>query len=191
MKSPRLLLAALLAIFAVVLFCASADRADAAGAKRPEVESRIDPEADLSGDATYSWRRGEDLPDDGGPLAPGSAFERKLRKAGDRALSAKGYERAPGDEPDLWIVYHVIPRDRMYIEGEGYKVGRWLKIGTAETTYRSFLEGTLVLDVVDAESNELIWTGWSSDLASDPKGLARTVDGVTEAILGELPAARK
>lgn len=187
MKSSRWLLAALLALFAAVLLCASAD---AAGTKRPKVETRLDPEADLSGYATYSWRRGRDLPDDG-PLAPGSAFERKLHHAGDRALSAKGYAKASDDQPDLWIVYHLIPKDRMFVEGEGYKVGRWVRIGTAETSYRSFTEGTLLLDVVDGETNELVWTGWASGLASEPKDLARTVGGVAKAILEELPAGPK
>lgn len=187
MKSPRLLLAALLTLFAVALFCAAAD---ASGGKRLQVESRIDPEADLSAYATYAWRRGLDLPDDG-PLAPGSAFELKLRRAGDRGLAAKGYRQAEGDGPDLWVVYHLIPRDRMFVEGEGYKVGRWVKIGTAETTYRSFTEGTLLFDVVEAASNELVWSGWASGLASEPKDLSRMVGRVTKAILEELPEAAR
>jgi len=185
MKSSRWLLAALLAAVLAVTLCATTG---AAVTKGPAVESRVDPEADLSGYATYSWRRGRDLPDDG-PLAPGGSFERKLHRAGDRALSAKGYYQAAGSGPDFWVVYHLIPQDRMLVEGEGYKVGRWVTLGTTETTFRSFTEGTLVIDVVDAASDELVWTGWASGLASAQKDLSRMVGRVAKAILEQLPEA--
>jgi hypothetical protein len=159
--------------------------------KKLEVEWRQSETARVSALRTYSWQRGESLPDEG-PLSADEPADRTIRRSGDRALARKGYEPAEdGAEPDFVIVYHVIPKDRQYVEGEGYKVGRWVRLGTTETTIRSFMEGTLLLDLVDANTEELIWTGWVSALARDPEDLKRVAGRAVRAILEELPPAKE
>ena len=53
---------------------------------------------------------------------------------------------------------------------------------TSTVQVREFLEGTLILDVVDTRTNELVWRGWATGaLAHNPKP-DRVSMYVTEAI---------
>jgi len=169
-----------------VLFAAALWALPATARDKVEAEWRQSENVDVADFHTYTWRRGKSLPEEG-PLAPDGAADREIRRAGDRLLEQKGYEPAADAKPELVIVYHVIPEDRLYVEGEGYKLGRWVTLSTAQPSYRSFTRGTLLVDVVDAETDELIWTGWVSKLARDQKDLQRVLGGGIKAILGHLP----
>jgi hypothetical protein len=51
--------------------------------------------------------------------------------------------------------------------------------------------GTLVLDIVDARSNRLIWRGWATnsveDMLNDPDRMAKTIERAVSEMLRRLP----
>ena len=55
---------------------------------------------------------------------------------------------------------------------------------------REYVQGTLVLDIVDADTNEVIWRGWaidSLDLNPEPEKVQMYVDQAVEKILERFP----
>ncbi len=57
---------------------------------------------------------------------------------------------------------------------------------------RQYVQGTLVLDIVDGRTNELIWRGWATDRLDDdpkPKQVRHYVTAAVQKILEEFPPA--
>jgi hypothetical protein len=54
--------------------------------------------------------------------------------------------------------------------------------------------GTLVLDIVDAQTNRLIWRGWAqnsvADMLEDRAVMAKTIDQAVTRMLLRLPSTR-
>lgn len=73
------------------------------------------------------------------------AFERLARKIIENAVETNGFRQAAPESADFWLDYRVGKR-----EVEDSMVNPHGEV---------FAEGTLVLDVVDPKSNELIWRG--------------------------------
>ena len=64
-------------------------------------------------------------------------------------------------------------------------------LGVATTIYRhDYLQGTLVLDIIDTRTNELIWRGWANtvlDHDPEPEKVQMYVDEAVRKILEEFP----
>lgn len=107
---------------------------------------------------TYSW-----LPEHRG--APGAEYRvnnpitiRMIKAGVDRELQAKGYEKVDSDG-DFSVGWHGAISDQTdyatYNDYYGY--GREAtNFGTTESTIP---QGSLIVDVVDSPSNELVWRG--------------------------------
>jgi hypothetical protein len=103
-----------------------------------------------------------------------SITSRALRTNIADALIARGY--ALDDvAPTFTVAYYASSREKLDIElwDYGYRGrwwGPWRTPGPATaTTY--YTEGTVVIDVIDARTNELVWRG---------RGVARTSDDPAE-----------
>lgn len=86
---------------------------------------------------------------------------KRIQDIAESILTAKGL--APSkNNPDILINYYVGFKDRVDITGWGYFYGPrwgyyWPYLGPYDDY--TYTEGTLVLDFVDAKTNELVWRG--------------------------------
>ena len=58
------------------------------------------------------------------------------------------------------------------------------------TTVRTYTEGTLILDVIDREKNELVWRGSASktiDEMDSPEQRVSTIEAAVEKLLKDFP----
>lgn len=114
----------------------------------------------------------------------------------DAALAGKGYQRADTN-PDFRIGWHAGVADQLDVNEinsyYGYNWGRWFPGGGVAyaTGYISeYAEGTLIIDVVDAKSNDLVWRGRAGTALKKLKTDAEIQKAVTQAvtkILAEFP----
>lgn len=118
-----------------------------------------DREADFSALRTYDWID----PDSGSAVGTpeNDLVNRRIRAAVDRELAAQGYVVATAD-PDFLVTSHVGVEQRIEVHDWGYSYGRsygrhGMMVGS--TDVREYDEGTLILDVIDAETRNLIWRG--------------------------------
>lgn len=106
---------------------------------------------------SYAWTRGTELPD-------GLNHARMVRSI-DGQLAAKALARVePGDSPDVLVAYHASFDQNLRIDA--FSTG-WGPFGlgpdrSGSATVQKILVGTLVVDIIDARTNTLVWRGMAS-----------------------------
>ena len=130
--------------------------------KSPQVTSDYNPRtsAGTADWTTYAWMphpTGEDKRMD--PVIAG-----RIKLAVEKALNDRGYRQAFGQAPDFLVGYHAAARSRVTSQtvntyyGQGYGKGGGYPTGV-QTHTREYDQGTLILDVYDAKTKELVWRG--------------------------------
>jgi hypothetical protein len=139
----------------------------------------FDPEADLSTYQTLAWKESKESR----VLAEkNSLSDRRIRAAVENELETKGYRIDEGETVDAYVIYHVAVRDQLRVD-ETWAGRRWGR----QVNLSTFKEGTLVLDVVDAETGDLVWRGWVSDAVGDPKKVEKRLAKATKKLLKKFP----
>lgn len=83
-------------------------------------------------------------------------FREHVREMIDRQLIGKGFTKSPSSlEPDVLVHYHTSISQRMDL----HELAPWDVC--VECTPFVFDAGTVVIDLVDAQSKSLLWRGWA------------------------------
>ncbi len=155
-----------------------------------ETSTNYDPTAmdKLSGYRTYSWLpqpRGQENTRVYNPIV-----ETRVKQAVDQELASRGYRKVE-QNPDFQIGWQgaidkkldVQTVDRYY----GYSWGSWYSpyyMGAVapETYVREYEQGTLILDIVDASSNQLVWRGTAQAELSSSSSVSKRQERLNEAV---------
>jgi Domain of unknown function (DUF4136) len=111
---------------------------------------------------TYSW---------GHVHATDPLFEPRIRDAVDRDLQAKGWQQVPSGG-DVTVTAVLVKKDKAeyttFYDGLGGG-WRWRGWGSsmATTTVENIPVGTLVVDIYDSNSQQLVWRGLAHEQLSD------------------------
>ena len=92
-------------------------------------------------------------------VAKNSALDKRIRRAVEHELKAKGFAVQRRGRPDALLAYHVGLQERIDISRVGYGY-RWYRGGRVHR--HRYREGTLIIDLVDPQSKKLIWRGSAS-----------------------------
>ena len=103
---------------------------------------------------TYSWIEGAD--------APTKLSHQRIVSAVENELAIKGWWRDE-EEPDVQLSYYASSKDEVTIDSP-YRTS-WYDDATIRV--RRIHEGTVLLDMVDAAENELVWRGIVTEALSD------------------------
>lgn len=154
-----------------------------------DVDIRAKDGVNFSGFSTYSWAPHLDVEGDH-PVADGSPLDLKIKKAADAELKRKGYTRVEREEsPDLMINYVGFGTDMTSIEGVTKELApgvKWIGDPTAHSM-RSYREGTLVFEVVDTATEEMVWSGWVTELARNFEKLRAKAEKATRKVFTHFP----
>ncbi|MCI0695714.1 DUF4136 domain-containing protein [candidate division KSB1 bacterium] len=127
-------------------------------------------------------------------LSRTAGLDKRIKESADRQLAAKGYT-TDANNPDFLVLYHVGAEDKINVTDWGYgygRYGRWYG-GRGVEVYQ-YKEGTLILDVIDARSKQLVWRGFAAatiDPNASMETRKRKLDEVIAKILAEFPPAAK
>jgi hypothetical protein len=130
-----------------------------------QVKTDYDRQADFGRYKTYSWEQIKTQD----PLVVD-----RIKSAVNAALSAKGWTQVESGS-DISIVAMEITKNQQtlntYYDGMGGGWG-WRRFGgggfgEATTTTETYKVGTLVVDLFDAKTKELVWRGNASDTLSN------------------------
>lgn len=118
--------------------------------------------ADLAPSKTFSVARSPQLPAD---LTPDQA--RVVAMVDDtikRELAKKGYQEAPADAAQLVLMSNFAFRDRTRVGAHACAdyAPNSARSSCQQATITNFNEATLLIDVYDARSHELVWHGWAT-----------------------------
>ncbi len=154
-----------------------------AGCATIKVYSDFDPSVDFSRYATFDFI--------GRPKGLDTFMQQRARTAVLRRLEARGVQRAEHD-PDLLVA--IAARTRVYKQintvnwGWGYGWGWYGGMGGSTSYVSDVPVGSLVIDLVDARTNQLVWRGLARvDLSADPRKNARILEDAIALIFDRYP----
>lgn len=186
-----------LALFAVPILLALLGGVFGCASMR--VGSQSAPGVDISSYRSYSWLHAVQ-PTTGIPRLDRPLLHQIVRDEIDRRLAAKGIRWAGDGIPDLLVSYHVAIQKKA--EASRLKLGdsytrAWGKeqwsgtpMGASGTYVKEFEEGTLILEIIDARTSELIWRGFAHavlDASGRTRSRTATVRTAVRRIIRRLP----
>lgn len=109
---------------------------------------------------TYAWQPS--------PAPATGLWDQRVIDGVNQKLQAKGLKLVDKN-PDLWVVYTSHVKKEQQTVGTGYNMGPgwgwgyWG--GPTTTTYQTYTykEGTLVVEIADANGHTLLWRGTATD----------------------------
>ena len=158
-----------------------------------DVRADYDTSADFSRLRTYAWlQQPSSAPRD--PRINNDLLDSRVHSAVNDELHAKGYTES-AEAPDFRVAYHVVLKEKVAATAfptyYGYGLGRWP--GPADVQVATYEEGTLLLDVVDGKTNELLWRGAAStriDPDRTPQERTALIRTAVERMLKDFPPKR-
>jgi hypothetical protein len=156
------------------------------------VNREYDSATDFSRYHTFEWKVGAKFPP-GSPLGPGSEVDQHFKHAIEAQLAAKRLRPATDGKPDLYVTYYAYGTDKLDLTGVDYKLAPGVSwVGDPSThTERSYTEGTLEVDLVDAASNHLVWHGTATDSEQSLEALRNRIDDAVERLFRGYPPRRR
>ena len=103
-------------------------------------------------------------------------------------MAAKGLQKVSSESADLLIHYHATIQQKIDVLASdaeyGYEVG-------FESAVYEYEEGTLLIDIADARSKEIIWRGWSQEniegVLDNPEEMAKRIERATQRMFEHFP----
>jgi hypothetical protein len=156
-----------------------------------DVKTDYDKDANFAALKTFAIKIGTSW---GNPLG-----EKRVVDEIQQALTEKGWTVAPGDKADAMVVLHGATEQQktlntFYSGMGGYGGYGWrgwgggMGTGTATTTTSEYTVGTLVVDIFDAKSKNLVFRGTAQDELSDkPEKNVKKLEKASNKMFKEFP----
>ena len=141
---------------------------------------------DFSKYHTYKWI---DLP---GNIPPDQLIDQEIKQAIDSQLAGKGLSKTDGDTADLYVGYQgAIDREKEWTAfGDGFGPWGFGGMGMATATSSTIQNGTIVLDMYDPATKQLVWTGQATKTlnpSGNPEKNQKNLDKAMQKLLKNYP----
>jgi hypothetical protein len=129
---------------------------------------------------TYSWSTVH---------TANSIWDTRVKEAIDKQLAAKGLVEVPaGGNVALVAVEKVSIHQQFDTAYNGFGGRRWGGMGESTMSVDNYKVGTLVVNVLDGHSMQLIWKGTSeSDLTGNPEKNTKKLDSDVQKMFKKFP----
>ncbi|MEQ1573383.1 MAG: DUF4136 domain-containing protein [Vicinamibacterales bacterium] len=159
----------------------------ATGCITMSVASHVERGVDFSQFRTWEWGAPDALPTGDPRLDNNEFFNDRLQGAIEKSLAGRGFARvARGTMPDLLIHYHANINQRFQVNEPDPNCN-----GNCQASVIDYEQGTLVIDMLDAKTNKLVWRGWAQDsvqgIIDDQDRLNRQVDEAVSKMFALFP----
>ena len=149
----------------------------AVSASAQTVQSDYDKSFRFSDLKTFSFanqRRGAN-----DPLANDTLNDGRIRNGLETQLIDSGF-KIETERPDFVIAYYVTTKNKLNVQDFGYGPPRWF--GSRDIRVNQYSEGTLMVDFIDARSNQVIWRGRASGTL-EMKGVEKKISKSVEKLI--------
>ena len=146
-----------------------------------KVRVDFDARVDFSMFETYKWKEGTRVKND--------LNHQRIVHAVENQLAINGFREVEDEKPDIYIIYHASAKEKLDTSRFGYGEGGFRS--RRADIHRS-LVGTLVVDILDAKDNRLIWRGEASEVVSpQPKKNEKIIHKAVEKMFKKFPPGRQ
>jgi hypothetical protein len=168
----------------------------AAGCSTISVKYDFDKEADFAAYGTFAWLQ-EPVSAVGDAKAAkqmNTLLDKRIRTAVEAELQARGMT-VNTETPDVLLVYHTGVDSKIDVTDWGYsyptRYGGWY--GGSNIDVYEYEEGTLIVDLIDARSNQLVWRGEATKTLEDnpsPEQMDQNLREVVGRMFANYPPAK-
>ena len=163
------------------------------------IQTDYDHQADFSNYSTFAWYQ---LEENKGPTeGPSQIVDGRIRHAIAENLQAKGIDRAGPGDADLLVTYYASLSSQMQFHTTGwgygggwgwgphwgYGYGFWP--GWTTTAVHTYHEGTIIIDIVDREKNQLVWRGVTTRVLGKQSHSDEKIDQAMSRVFLDFPPA--
>ncbi len=139
----------------------------------------FDPQTDFSKYRTFSLAPAPEKKPKG--LVGYSAITaRRIQENIGTALESKGYRQVSASKADMMVAFTVSGEPRVDIVGYG---PGWY----GDTYTQHYVQGSLVINIYDTRSKQLIWHGWATAEIFDSNAARKAEPEAVQAILKKFP----
>lgn len=145
---------------------------------------------------TFAWQDTGPTLQDFAPL-----MHTRIKNGIEHYLTARGFVEDV-DNPDLYVTYHTSAEEEVQFSVTGYGYGygagwAWspywgsIGMGSASTTVSTYDKGTLVVDIWDAKTKEIVWRGSAvAAIPEDPKKAEKLINKALEKMVKQFDETR-
>lgn len=192
----------------VLRFCCLLLVVSLSGCASMQVSWDYDANADFSGLHTYDWLPAPELASGDPKVQYDGLLEKRVKAAVEEQLAQKKFERNE-KTPDFLVTYHAAIDDKVSVTylndlygygpswSSGYHYRRHVGGYTApgrEVLVSEYQLGTLIIDIVRADSKQLIWRGSASDEVrpeDSPEIREKRVGEAVQKIMEQFPPPKR
>lgn len=158
-----------------------------------------DSRANYTAFKTFDWYAASRLGKGKESQVDNPIMDRRVAAAVEQELTTRGFRRETTADPDFLVTYYPIYQEKRYQTAQHLGWGSWgfrpfgIGISTTTTQERVYREGTLVLEIVDFKTNQLVWKaaaeGALTDLRS-PEEADQVVNRAVHQMLERFPPTK-
>jgi hypothetical protein len=165
----------------------------AVGCSSISVRHDFDTQADFTAYQTYAWLQQPTtaVGDAEAAQRTNTLLDKRIKRAVDAELAAKGMKPS-AENPDLLVIYHTGLDRKVDVQDWGYSYPRYPYGGWygGQVDVYEYDEGTLIVDLIDAESDQLVWRGTATkviDETASPEKREANLNEVVTRLFADYP----
>jgi len=123
------------------------------------------------------------------PVLVNSITYQRVRQAVQADLEQKGYSYTDQGQ-SMSVAIYASAKDKLDVRTWNYGYG-WRRWPREQTEVYEYTQGTVIIDVIDPTSKELLWRGQGkAEVSDDPNKYAEELDKTINKILEKFPNAK-
>jgi hypothetical protein len=165
-----------------------------AGCSSLTVNYDYDTNVDWSKHKTWAWMGKQGGPAAGqSPELDSGLLDQRIRSSVEYEMEARGM--TPSDEPDVFVIYHLGSEEKIQVTDWGYRYSDYYwGYGGRQIDVHQYTEGMLVIDIVDAETTNLVWRGIGQKVIDrtqkSPDEVQANLDKIVNKIMASYPPVK-
>lgn len=161
----------------------------ATGCSSISVKQDFDTQADFVVYKTYAWIQQPTTAIGSAKAAQqmNTLLDKRIKDAVNTQLAAKGMTLV-AENPDALVIYHTGIDNKIEVQDYGYTYprygyGGWY--GGGQVDVYEYNEGTLIVDLIDAKSDQLVWRGTATKVIDETASAQEREANLNE-VIGKL-----
>jgi hypothetical protein len=161
------------------------------GCSSLSVKYDYDQDANWAKYRTYGWMENPQRnTDPTGPLADTPLLRQRIQNSVNLVMADRRITSS--NDPDLLVIYHIGSQEKIQVTDWGYRYSDYYwGYGGRQIDVYQFTEGSLVIDLVDAETQNLVWRGTGTGVVDQaqksPEEMQDRANNVINKIMKSFP----
>jgi len=140
---------------------------------------------------SYAWMEKPDSPTNPTqPMPDTKLWDQRFANSVKYEMEERGISES--DNPDLLVIYHFGSTEKIQVTDWGYRYSDYYwGYGGRQIDVYQFTEGSLVIDLIDAETKNLVWRGTGTGVVEQkqrtPEEWQARIDNIIQKIMESFP----